>query len=449
MQTAKFTKNFKHIIDSYNRRLALNDPRIVHVWPTCFSPNTAMMLKSVYDKRGWNFRYTGEVSEQTLRYARELCSGRECFSFMAMAGETYRDIVQQRNQDEVSIYYNLDNVGVCQAGAWPLAWEVFSKQIKKSNIIYCAQPNIANNYFGQGEWFATQIIAAVIIGEILDEVQNVLACLAIDKNQAFELFNAQAAILAKGFRKGFLAMESALKDWAVHLSQIPLSATIDQTPRVFVFSGIGVYFIQHQVSAYFIEQGIIPKVEDFSTGFQFLEGMLAVDNGLQRGCVDIKDHFGITSLLLGLFDINSTVGKSIKSLRATVHIRMIDFLKRRYRSIAGRSGLLIHPEIAFKDIIRQGDRHVSYSSNVEMPIPCGLYAIFAQNRVYDGLVNACYFNCQQSMSSQSVIRSLSYKSDIPFISLDLDSPNITANQRKLLEAMAFQVKREHFEKHLA
>ncbi len=120
IQFAKFSDDYKYIIDSSNNQVQLDDPRVVHIWPLGINKTTSEMIGKAFEKRGWRFRNTGTPDKSTLSEARKLCSGRECLSCMNITGETVKDIYANRKEDEISLYYNLDLAGPCQSGAWKM-----------------------------------------------------------------------------------------------------------------------------------------------------------------------------------------------------------------------------------------------------------------------------------------------------------------------------------------
>ncbi len=117
IKLARFSDDFKNIIDSSNNKVAFDDPRVVFVFPCGINNVTSRLIGKSFEKQGWKFRFTGEASSKTLTYAKNLCSGRECLSCLNITGETYKDIMENRLDDEISVYYNFDLPGPCQSGA--------------------------------------------------------------------------------------------------------------------------------------------------------------------------------------------------------------------------------------------------------------------------------------------------------------------------------------------
>ena len=105
------------------------------------------------------------------------------------------------------------------------------------------------------------------------------------------------------------------------------------------------------------------------------------------------------------------------------------------------SGLLFDHHISFAEIMEAGHKYVSYNGFTETAVTTGRYVCSENDGLYDGFINLGSFNCQPAMNSQAIIRPLANASDVPYVALDCEGPWISANQRRLLEAVAVQAKR--------
>ncbi|MBF0226445.1 MAG: hypothetical protein HQK76_13400 [Desulfobacterales bacterium] len=446
-QQAKISNDYKYIIDSDNNKVKLDDPRVVHIWPIATGVPTTQLIKRAFEKRGWNFRFTTtEANSKGLQYAKKLCSGRECLSCISMAGETYRDIKENRKEDEISLYYNFDIISSCQSGAWPYVWDTFSERLNLKNAVFMGSTNLDNSYMGQGDAFAKDLLIAIVIGDILDEAEASLKCLAKDKETAMAIMESENEKVYKSHLKGFKDIDLALAEWAHNISKIPLKATIEETPKVLIFGGMAVVFIHHQISEYFLNEGVIPKVEEISLGLSFIQARYAVRYGIERGIIDPSEQLEIKNILFSMLNPKNNFQNAKKALHARINMFGIDYLIKRFRKIAAKSGLLFYTPIPLMKVAKHGNKIVSYSTDAETPLIAGYYDTVSKSKTFDGLVNASYFTCLPSMNAQGIIRSLASSSDIPFAGIDCDGPNISANHRRLLETVALRAKKMRKEK---
>jgi hypothetical protein len=105
IQLAKFSDNYKYIIDSEGQKVKLNDPRVMHIWTYNTNEYTSKMIVNAFRKQGWRAKHTERTTHETMQYASKLISGRECLVFVALVGATYRDIMERRPENEISVYY--------------------------------------------------------------------------------------------------------------------------------------------------------------------------------------------------------------------------------------------------------------------------------------------------------------------------------------------------------
>ena len=105
------------------------------------------------------------------------------------------------------------------------------------------------------------------------------------------------------------------------------------------------------------------------------------------------------------------------------------------------SGLLFDVHVSFSTIIEEGHKYVSFNGFCETPVTTGRYLHSIKVGVFDGLINVGSFNCQPAMNSQAILRPLANMSNIPYTAIDCEGPWISANQKRLLEAIAVRAKR--------
>jgi predicted nucleotide-binding protein (sugar kinase/HSP70/actin superfamily) len=112
------------------------------------------------------------------------------------------------------------------------------------------------------------------------------------------------------------------------------------------------------------------------------------------------------------------------------------------------SGLMFDPHLTFQEICEAGHAFVSTNAFTETTTTVGRYILAAQSGIYDGLINLGSFNCQPAMNAQTVIRPLANKGDVPYAALDVEGPQITTNQQRLLEAISVQAARFRKQKNM-
>ncbi len=433
-QPARLSTNMDCIIDSDGQQVSFDDPRVVHVWAINHSALTVRMIEKAYENSGKKFREVEQTSAEVMQDAKKLCSGRECVPMTAMTGAAVRDIINRRGADEITIYFNLDQQGPCQNGAWPLVWETFCNRLQARNVIAGVMPTNANKRLGLDAAHMKGINQAVLLGDLFTEAQLVLKCLARDKRAAMQIFQDEFNRFIECFREGDRAIEPALSQWADSMTAIPLRMPVEQTPKVLIFGGLNLLFVHEPVTDYFLNQGIVPKLVDFNEGACWIESEDITRFGFKRGLTKPEDQFA-----------NSPRKKdgpgALAARKSKIGLLFIESIQKQYRNIMGTSGLLFDEPLPFSNLADAGHKYVSYNAFTESSTTVGRYLCSVESGLYDGLVNLGSFNCQPAMNSQAIIRPLANKSDIAYAALDCEGPWISTNQRRLLESIAVQAKR--------
>ena len=136
----------------------------------------------------------------------------------------------------------------------------------------------------------------------------------------------------------------------------------------------------------------------------------------------------------------------MKARKSRFGLKMIDSLQKKFREMMRKSGLLFDTHIPFPHIMEQGHRYVSCNGFTETTITTGRYVCSVSDGLYDGYINLGSFNCQPAMNAQAIIRPLANAGTVPYVALDCEGPWISANQQRLLEAVAVQAKRRYKER---
>jgi predicted nucleotide-binding protein (sugar kinase/HSP70/actin superfamily) len=443
---ARLSRTLDHIIDKNDQRVEFDDPRIVHIGAVDGSRYTKHLMAKVYEKRHRKLRTIPATSAETMHLARKLCSGRECVPMTAMAGAVLNDILHFRTDDEISLYFTLDQTGPCQNGAWPAVWESMAKRLDVGNAIFGVWPNAANHRLGLGNDVVRDFITCYILGDFFDEAENALHVLARDKRGALESFEAEFNGFADLFLENKNAVHPALKKWAANMARIPLAAKVVQTPKVLIFGGLNLQFVHYPLTQYFIDQGIIPKVVDAAEGMLWLSSESIMRNSFKAGRVDPKKQFSLPVLLFSWLLNIGDKAEARQSLQDRIGMLFADRLMKRFRKTMEKSDLMVDVHIPYPKLAAAGHRYVTYNGFTETAATVGRYLCSIQKGHYDGLINIGSFNCQPAMNAQAIIRPLANKNDLPYAAIDCEGPWLSANQRRLLETVAVQARRVRTEK---
>ncbi len=438
---ARFSDNYRYIIDSNNNRVDYHHPKVVHVWPVEPSKYYFRALKYFYKKRGWKLRLGSRMADDIDQYSKKICTGKECLSFSTIAGATYKDLLEKRSDDEISIYYCPNHPANCQIGAFPLVWDTFARRLKLKNAVFNAYPTVENNYLGQGNIFAIDFMVSCVLGDIFDEAETTIKCLAKDKPSALKTFEEECSKVEKCVEKGLTAVIFALRKWAKSVARIPLRAKPEETPKILIFGGIGVSIVHDSISEFFFTHNIIPKVINLSDYVLYAEAELMTRFGIKRGISDPGKHSNILPILFSIF---SYPPKEIyMALHSRVIVQSAGVIVKLLSKFAQKSGLIYDKYVPFSTLIKKGHPYASFNTYDETTLPVGRFIHSIEQKIYDGLLNVGGFNCQPTINSMAVIRPLSNQYDIPYAAIDLEGNHVSPTHYRLLENIVVQSRRVH------
>jgi predicted nucleotide-binding protein (sugar kinase/HSP70/actin superfamily) len=438
---ASMSEDHRFVVDGAGNQFDQRDPRVVHIFPYRTNDYLVPMFARIFERRGLAFRGGDMVTPETLQGARNLCSGRECLSFTAIAAATHRDLTKRRGSDEISIYYGLEQEGPCQIGAWPLVWEVVARRMGIEGAVFPGHATIRNNYMGHGMGFGTELMSAIAASDVLDEARGTLPCVAADPERALEAFEEEARVVVESARGGLLGIARALARWSHNVRKIPRNATVEEVPRVLVFGGGALSLVHRPIVGFLSEQGIAAKVVDFSEFILYLESEWMMRFGFATGRHTPASLFEWSHILAGALAPGRTGREARRALRSRLVVQGGEWIVRRFKTIARASGLTYDEPVRFLDLIQRGDAHIPYATYCEAIVAVGRFEAAATTGVYDGFVHVATVNCQPSVDAQTVIRKLASEREVTLAALDVEVPRLTPNQMRLLENVVVQAKR--------
>ena len=426
------------IVTGNGRRYLPDDPEVVHVSLADGPRFLSDLMAGFYASMGWRAVFSPNTNAEALQYAKRVCSGRECLPFLAMVGKAVR-YLETRPPGEVTVFQLLDQEGPCQIGAWYDAAPIIFERLGEENAVV-AWPTPKNNFLGKGNRFGALKVAAFVVSDIVAEMRSALRCLAKDAGTAESLLCEMESRLTAASRSGILATERVLRHFAQRLASLPLRAPVERSARVLLFGGVNRIFVDGPVKDFFEERGILTKTTEMSEFICYLQAEDIVRLGFSNGHLAPVEQCSMPVLLSELLSAGDRTA-AVRALTARARIGFVEMLDRRWRRIAGESGLLFSPYVPFGDVEREGHKRISLNGYTEAPLTIGRYATLLQAGAFDGYINIGAFNCAPANSASAVIHTLSLETDTPYALIESDGDSITAGQLRQLETVAVQCRR--------
>ena len=436
-----FSKDYQFIINSEGEKVSFDDPRLVFVFPEAHNSYGIRLVKDLYNHYNRKIRIASNTDLNIIKSGRKICSGRECLATVALAGAIVKDINENRENDEITIYRApIDQHGPCQNGGWPVLWKTFSKRLNAKNVMYFVAPNYRNNYMGLPMDLLALENQYLLIGLYLIEARNALYCLAEHKTSALALFEKTTEKLITKIKDGTSALRPGLINWAKEIAKIPRKMEVGEAPKVLVIGGLNLMFDYYPIEEFFLNRGIIPKIVDFSESILLILSEPSIRFGFKKGLIKPEDQFDFTKIEESKLNANE-----LKELNKAKRSKMkIDFLEsqcKSFRKAMRRSNLLFDSSSEIAKFLIKGHSFSTLNSCTETTTIIGRYLDSIEKGIYDGVVNLGTFNCQPAMNSQIIIRPLANRSNIPYAAVDCEGPWLSSNQQRLLETIVMQAKR--------
>jgi predicted nucleotide-binding protein (sugar kinase/HSP70/actin superfamily) len=426
------------IVTGTGRRLALDDPQVVHVSLADGPRFVHRVLAGFCASVGWRTAFPPNTDQQTLQYSRRVCSGRECLPFQAMVGKVVK-YLETRPPGEVTVFHLLDQEGPCQNGAWYDAAPVILERMGEMNSVV-TWATARNNYLGKGDRLGAMIVAAYILSDVLLEMRSTLRCLAKDVPATLELLDEMESRLITASRNGLFATERELRHVVQRLATVPLRGLVDHSSRVLLFGGVNRIFVDGPVKDFFETRGILTKTTEMTEFICYLQAEDIVRFGFARGHLEPRGQCSMPLLLVELLS-DANRAAAVRAITARVRIEFIEKMEQRWRRIAADSGLLFSPQVRLAEIESEGHKRISLNGYTEAPITVGRYAALLASGAFDGYVNIGAFNCAPANTASAVIHTLSLRTDTPYVVIEADGDCITTSELRQLETVAVQCRR--------
>ena len=424
-----------HIVTDRGELLGFDNPRVVHVLIADTPLITSRFFASLYGRQGWRSVIAPFTDAKILQAARRVCSGRECLPFLSMMGKIVL-YLDRRDPDEVTVFHLLEQEGPCQIGNWFDAVTLIVERLGARNAL-AAWPRIENNYLGGGESVAIVAGTAGVLGDLLGEARSALTCLATDREAALAQLEAIEDRLVDAARHGLVAIERELQRAARELARIPLTGSVDEAPKVLLYSGINRIFVDKPVRDFFERQGILAKTQDVGEFLCFYETEPVVRRGFALDRHTPREHFALRTLLAGLVR-NPTAQPRLQALRAALHVWTIGQLDHRWRKIMATSGLIFAPDFHYLELLEAGHARLSINGWTEAPCTAGRYLLSLEEGAFDGFVNIGAFNCLPASTATAATHASAVAGQAPYAVIESDGAGLTAAQLRQLEAVAAQ-----------
>ncbi len=358
--------------------LDLNDKKVRIVLPS-MGWLTTQAGKAAFEKSGYTVTALDEPDADILKRGRANTSCKECLPLILITGMVERYLEENIiPDDEIVLFFVPRSEGGCRLGQYSVYVEnhIAAKNIK--NVILMSLDG-ENNYAGIANSTLMDIVSAMTIADVMDDIYNAIYALAEDREQGLATFMDEWNKLLGLIRNGG-NFDRALKDTAKVFKGIKLKKSYKDACKVLLCGEIYVRkerFTSNPILKAMGDRDIVVKVATFN------EWLFYVDYMVSAGVLEAGHSF---------FDM---IAHNLQHF----YKKMID---DRYRKIMSASGLIDSDGIDIKSVMSYGKKFMSYHYGGDPILSCGsaMKEIF---HLVSGVIVIGPFACMQSRVTEAIL----------------------------------------------
>jgi predicted CoA-substrate-specific enzyme activase len=218
-----------------------------------------------------------EPDESILKIGRANTNCKECLPLQLTTGSLLRYLEEERRPGEVVVYFMPTSAGPCRFGQY----SVFLRNlIRKERIDDVAVLSLTNedSYSGFGHKFTRMGWKAIVISDVMDDIRAALKTLAMDREEALQVFERSWANVLSALRTGQSArMQQTLEETALVLSRIPLRSPLRDAPNIALIGEIYVRrdrLSRRGVTDWLAERGFVARIAPINEWVWYIDYMI-------------------------------------------------------------------------------------------------------------------------------------------------------------------------------
>jgi predicted CoA-substrate-specific enzyme activase len=177
------------ITDSFGKKHNLRDKNVKVIIPRMGRFGTEA-FSAAFRHCGINSEPHPENTFEILKIGRGLTTSKECIPLTLCAGAMVNHQNNNPNNDEITLMFMTTSCGPCRQGQYTVYLKdiIANKKLINHGVITLTDED---SYSGLGNEFVIRAFIAITIGDVIQDVYNAIAALAVDKKSALELFDKE------------------------------------------------------------------------------------------------------------------------------------------------------------------------------------------------------------------------------------------------------------------
>jgi predicted CoA-substrate-specific enzyme activase len=411
----------------------IKDKKVKMIVPS-MGRTTTELAAAAFRGLGFNAEAGTPPDFQTLMTGRANTSCKECLPLILTTASLLESVEKRNDPGQMLLYFMPTASGNCRFSQY----YVFQKKLiekKRLENVALLTFTAENNYAGLGTADQIKVLKAIVVADVMDDINNALLVLPVDNENAARRFEEQMEKLKACFSRGGEDLYEVLEEVAGEFKTIKLRFNLSGAKKIML---AGEIYVRKDE---FCSRDIIRRLaarDIISQRSSVLEWLYYVDSTFWR---DLKDDF----------NLGSWTGLSITSL-----IR--HSVEKKVKKILATSGLYEYELIDMDEIIKTGSNFLHPAMSGEAIVVIGAFFNEMIKRVH-GVVSIGPFACMPTRVIESIlsrestiagntrldaVRHIDHVrkfNTLPFLSIEADGNPFPQIVEARIEAFALQVER--------
>jgi predicted CoA-substrate-specific enzyme activase len=321
---------------------------------------------------------------EDLKLGRANASCKECLPLQLVVGGLLQYLERRTDEDELLAYFMPFTPGNCRFPQYRVFIDSIIEKRQLRNVTQFslnAEKGYSYKAFGTKERIA--VLKAFIVSDVMEDIRNALAVLAVDREEAARVFDAQWARVVAVFADWTLdRLEAVLDDVSAVLRRVPLERPLSEARKVALVGEIFVrrdYFSAAELMDRLIANGIVVKKAHFFEWLQYVDAIIK----------------------RGIYEPNFSL---VDKVNFEAKVMLQHRYEKQLKSILARSGLYEYEVVDLPKIFEYGTNFFDVRFRGEsMLVVGGFFKDILHG--YHGLVNIGPFACMPTRVIESVMSS--------------------------------------------
>jgi len=427
------------VITSAGETLPINHPRVTLLLPSMGKIPSESMA-AVLRRSGFKVVSHPPSDETVLKLGRANTSCKECLPLILTTGTLLNYIRNQKQDDEVLIYFMPTASGPCRFGQYAIFMEDLIRKLEIPDVALFSLTS-ENSYGGLGRDIELSMWRAIVVSDVMEDIRSMLLANATNPKEAVGIFNEEWNLIQDALeRMNFSMMEKQLSRTAERFRRISVKGDPDKVPTILLTGEI--FVRRDDISRQYLMENLAKK-------------------GFATICSPITEwvHYSDYLVEKGLTDYQMT---KVEKLVLMVRKKIMAKDEKRIKSILSRSDLVHAEPLNVKSIIDHGAAYISPNMIGEAILTvgsslsevashtCGVIAIgpfgCMPNRISEALLNTAMHRegkLATDPHNASLRAILSDMEDLPFLAIESDGSPFPQLISAKLETFCLRAERLH------